>query len=279
VSGVKRILQLCLLVMALWLNGVDRSGWAQGLIWSLPKDGTWVRYEGSYQQIEIRPDSTEGNLTIDWIRHLTIKSVGQESAEYAGQKVPCRWIEIKVQTGKPSEAGIDSGPIGERVNPRIYKVLVPESAITGKQRDLQNIPIAFLPIVRGYRKIGDKNAEELQTKVLHLYPSICLIRQFETLEAEGAGSEDPDVGVGPVTATRCKGNFELESSTTRSVHEAQLWRSENVPFGLAKWIVKIHQEQKAANEPRSAFRPAVDVSEEMKAQATGTDAKSELAVP
>jgi len=252
---------------------------AQGLIWSLPEDGVWVRYEGTYQQIEIRPNSAAGNLTIDWIRHLTLKSVGKEAAEYAGQTTPCRWIEIKVETGKPSESGIDNGSFGERVNPRIYKVLVPESAITGKLRDNQNIPVSFLPIVRGYRRIGDKDPEEIHAKVLNVYPSISLIRHYESLQPDAGGPEDPDVGIGPVTATKHKGAFELESLTTHSSQETQMWRSDEVPFGLAKWIVKIHQERKAANEPSSAFKPAVDVTVEMKAQETGSDAKSELAVP
>ena len=276
---MKRIFGLCVLATTVCLGAGDRWAWAQSLVWSLPEDGTWVRYEGTYQQIEIRPDSAEGNLTIDWIRHLTIKSVGQESAEYDGQSVPCRWVEFKVQTGKPSEAGIDSGATGERVSPRIYKVLIPESAVTGKLYDESGIPVTFLPIVRGYRKIADRETEELQTKVLHVYPSICLIRNCESLQQEGSDTEDPGVGIGPVTASRYKGIAKLENPTTRSAHEMVLWRSKDVPFGLAKWTVKIRQEKKAANEPRSAFQPAVDVSVEMKAQEKGTDAKSEVVIP
>jgi len=277
VNKVNPLLAVCAVLAA--FGGATSSLCAQGLIWNLPEDGTWIRYEGTYKQVEIRPDSAEGNLNIEWIRHLTLKSVGRETAEYEGKEVPCRWIEIKVQTGKPSETGIDSGRIGERVNPRIYKVLIPEAAVTGKLRDEQNIPVAFLPIVRGYKKIGDNDPEEIRTKVLHVYPSICLIRHFEELKPDPNGPEDPDVGIGPVTATKYTGKFTLESPTVRSVHETQLWVSKQVPFGLARWTVKIHQERKATNEPRSAFRPAVEVEVSMKAQETGTNAKSELAVP
>jgi len=279
VPRVKRSVQLLALLVGILCVLASQVAQGQGLIWSLPEDGTWIRYEGTYQQIEIRPNSAEGNLTIDWIRHLTIKSVGRETAEFKGKQVPCRWIEIKVQTGKTSESGIDSGPIGERVNPRIYKILVPESSVTGKLKDEDNIPKSFLPIVRGYRKTGDNDPQEIRTKVLHVYPSICLIRHFESLEADTAGPEDPDVGLGAVTATRYTGTFELESLTARSVHETQLWRSDQVPFGLAKWTVKIHQERKAANEPRSAFQPAVEVTVQMKALEKGDAAKSELAEP
>ena len=44
---------------------------AQGLIWKLPPDGTWVRYEGTYRQIEFRPESAEGNLEIQLVFRFT----------------------------------------------------------------------------------------------------------------------------------------------------------------------------------------------------------------
>jgi hypothetical protein len=75
---------------------------AQGLIVRLPKDGSWVRYEGNVKQVEFRPEAPEGNIQMEWIQHLTIKSVGREQALYHGKQVPCRWVEIKIVTGKPS---------------------------------------------------------------------------------------------------------------------------------------------------------------------------------
>ncbi len=253
------------------------GAFAQGLIWNLPEDGTWIRYEGTYQQVEFRPESPEGNLVIEWIRHLTIKSVGRETAEFAGEQVPCRWIEIKVQTGKPGEAGIDSGRIGERVNPRIYKVLIPEKWVNGQLRDELGIPRSFVPIVRGYKKIGDNDPVPIRTKALHLYPTVTLVRHFDQLTPDPAGPQDPGVGIGPVSALKHTGKLTQESPTLRLVNETQLWISDQVPFGLAKWTVKIHEDKKAANEPRSAFKPAREVTVQMQAMETGTDAKSELA--
>ena len=108
------------------------SATAQGLILNLPKkDGAWVRYEGTVKQVEFRPDAAEGDITMEWIQQLTIKSVGSETATFRGKQIPCRWIEIKIVTGKPSESGIESGPVGER----IYKVLVPEERVIGGLAD------------------------------------------------------------------------------------------------------------------------------------------------
>ena len=56
-------------------------------------------------------------------------SVQSEMATFRGQEQPCRWIEIKVVTGHPSEVGI-RGPV------RIYKVLVPEAIIARAHRSI-----------------------------------------------------------------------------------------------------------------------------------------------
>ena len=77
---------------------------AQGVVCQLPEDGTWVRFEGTYAQSEIRPDTPDGKLDINpWIEHVWIKSVGAESAEYRGESTPCRWIEIKIERGREIE--------------------------------------------------------------------------------------------------------------------------------------------------------------------------------
>lgn len=247
---------------------------AQGLIWKLPADGTWLRYEGTYQQIETRSTTGGTDLTIQWIQHLTIKSVGQQEAEFEGKTVPCRWLEFKVQTGKKSEAGINPGPVGAS----IYKILVPENRVIGKLADDETIPVSFLPIVKGYRKDGEKPVEEMTGSVFQIYPKVALIRHYTTLEKEGE-PEPLDVGVGSTTAQKWKGKYEAENSQNHTVQEAELWRSDDVPFGLAQWTVKLTMERKGSNEARSAFKQVAQTLVEMKALETGTDAKSEIETP
>lgn len=247
---------------------------AQGLIWKLPADGTWIRYEGTYQQIETRSNTGGTDLTIQWIQHLTIKSVGQQEAEFEGKTVPCRWLEFKVQTGKKSEAGINPGPVGAA----IYKVLVPEHRVIGKLADDETIPVSFLPIVKGYRKDGEKPVEEMTGSVFQIFPKVALIRHYNTLEKDGE-PESLDLGIGSVTAQKWKGKHEAENLQNHTVHEAELWRSDEVPFGLAQWNVKLSMERKGSNEPRSAFKQESQTLVEMKALETGTDAKSEIETP
>lgn len=269
--------------MARWLSlvavftscilGVSQTTHAQGLVCKLPEDGTWVRYEGVYKQIETRASTGQADLEINWIQHLTIKSVGKEEAEYQGKKVPCRWLEFKVQTGKKSEAGINPGPVGQA----IYKVLVPEHRVLGTLQDADTIPVSFLPIVKGFRKDGNKDTEPIAGSVFQMYPKVALIRHFETLEKEG----DPEGvelagGTISVMAQKWKGKFEAENSRNHTVQEAEIWRSNETPFGLAQWNVKMTMERKEDKEPRSAFKQVSQTVAEMKVLEQGTDAKSEL---
>jgi hypothetical protein len=249
----------------------ERPASAQGVIWKLPEDGTWVRYEGTYKQIETRASSGQADLEIEWIQHLTIKSVGKQEAEYEGKKVPCRWLEIKIQTGKKSEAGINPGPVGQT----IYKVLVPEHRVVGKLEDEETIPVSYLTIVKGFRKEGVKEVEALKGSVLQIYPKIALIRHYTTLEKDG-DAENLDLTTGAVTAQKWKGKHEAENLENHTIQEAELWRSDDTPYGLAQWSVKITMERKNDKEPRSSFKQVCQTLVEMKQLETGADAKSEL---
>ena len=72
------------LVPSLFLLGLALTGSssasAQGLLWSLPEDGTWVRFEGKLTQTQVNPDAAN-NQPIEWLRHVTIKSVGTKMGD------------------------------------------------------------------------------------------------------------------------------------------------------------------------------------------------------
>ena len=248
------------------------SAFGQGLIWSLPQDGTWVRYEGTVQQVQHRPDTDGGDLQIEWIRHIIIKSVGQEQAEFNGQTVPCRWIEIKSVTGKAGEAGVDAGPVGEVV----YKALVPESAVIGQMRDADNVIVTELPVVKGFRKVGTRPVEPLEAKVLQVAPLLTYVRHYDNLDVTTGVDEELDLPLGSTPAQKLQTQLTRENQTDRSIHEATLWRSKDIPFGLARWSVKVIVEEKTIGGERSTFQPLSEVRSEMSAVQTGMAAESEI---
>jgi hypothetical protein len=248
---------------------------AQGLIWSLPEDGHFVRYEGTYTQFVKRPDSTQGNLNLQWRRTLTIKSVGREEQEYQGKTQPCRWIEIKTETGKTAEGVLDAGPGGVRM----YKLLVPEAALRGTVNEPvgegREIFASYVPIVKGFRRIGDEPAQEIPGHVFQLYPVVCLLQHYRNLTPAGSPASI-NVPAGDFEATEYKGEFSMETPSYRSVNTCTLFRSPGLPFGVVKWSAKTQDETKGTTDLRTEFKESVTMSEEMQAVATGDGAESEF---
>ena len=262
------------MVLALVLFGSSAS--AQGVLWKLPEgDKTWCRYEGTYKQTVRRPESTEGDLVLEWVRHLTIKSLSQEDADYKGKTVPCRWIEIKLLTGHVNEGIVDAGPGGNR----IYKLLVPESEIRGTVAEPltgnREMFVSFIPIVKGYRKIGDEPAAPIEGSVFDLYPMVSYLRHFRTLESTDT-EEVVQTPFKDLNGKLHKGTVTTETPTLRTTTAAEMYRADESPFGLAKWTAKITTETKQTTAARTTFVASMEIIETMALNAVGDDAESEL---
>lgn len=264
------VAQICLL---------SQSAQAQGIVCQLPEDEIWVKFEGTYAQSEVRPESAAGKLEINpWIEHVWIKSVGSQMAEYRGEMTACRWVEIKMERGREKDGKIDTGLTGTV----IYKVLVPESAVITDNVDSEGVPVSFLPIVKGYRKVGKAEPKEITEPALQLYPLGILIgyyRELQKIEDE----VDPEIGIESVkSASQWQGKVTTERASSRTVMESTVWKTPEVPFGVARWTATITREIKDALEPRDAFKPSSEVVIEMKARESGKggpNAASELQTP
>ena len=244
----------------------------QGAICQLPEDGTWVRFEGTYAQVEIRPETAAGKVEVEpWKEHVTIKSVGTEMAEYREKETECRWVEIKIERGRVRDGKIDTGLTGLE----IYKVLIPETAVIKDNVDEEGVPVSFLPIVKGFRKVGKANPKPLVEPALQLYPLGILIGYYRELKVI-AEDVDPEVGIGAIKASQWKGEITLERRNGRTIQESTIWKSPEIPFGVARWTSKMVRETKDDQVPRENFKPVSEVTIEMVAQEIGGDAKSEL---
>ncbi|MGQ0635110.1 MAG: hypothetical protein ACT4QC_10895 [Planctomycetaceae bacterium] len=265
---------ILLVFAAAWLELGTQPASAQILIWNLPqKDGAWVRFEGTHRQTRARPKNA-GDEVLEWRSELSISSVGSEQASYAGQNVKCRWVEFKTVT-KPPDLEQQPGPGGTLV----YKVLFPENEITGQIVEDEDIPVTYLPIVKGYRRVGQRPAEPLTEKALAIYPTIAPLTYYANLKPDGEAPVDLPVAFlnKPLSTRLFKGSRVLVGRSDRSANTALLWRTESVPFGLAKFQVTITREEKDADASHDAFRRVSLTEIEMTAVAVGNDARSDLA--
>lgn len=256
----------------LFANSFVQPVLAQSVVLRLPADGTWVRYEGSYSQKEARPDSALGELDIPpWTEHVTLKSVGTVQAEYRGEMVPCRWIEIKVERGREVDGKIAVGKTGLE----IYKVLVPEVAVSEEPLVEPGIPVGYLPIVKGVRVIGSGEPQPLTEPALKLYPLALLFSYCRNLEVKEQ-NVDPGTGLGAINANLLSGTTSLERPQSQSMITTEIWVSADVPFGVAAWKAKIVRSVKDAQQPRDAFKKLAEVDVAMTARGTGENAQSEV---
>lgn len=242
---------------------------AQGLIFHLPQDGMAVEYEGILTQ----GNSADDPAPLTWTCELSIKSVGQEQAEFQGQMQMCRWVEIKTLTGKSGAAGIDPGPVGAR----IYKVLIPESKVIDDWKDADGIPNDMMPIIRGFRRLGEEAVTEISTPALRFYPTITLLTSYPESETI-ATSEAPETLLQgeSITARHMKGKLVMSSQKSRSTNEGDYWVSKDVPFGLARWVVTVTTEEKDSAAPVAEFRPVTVKKIDMKLRRIRDSAESEL---
>jgi hypothetical protein len=271
---VMRKLAIGIVLAAGWLGAGSQSAQAQILIWSLPKEeGGWVRFEGVYRQTQARPESNAGDEQLEWRTELMISSVGKADAMFQGSQAACRWVEFKTVT-KANDLEKQPGPGGVYW----YKVLIPESRVIGKVADDDGIPVTFLPIVRGYRKVGARAAEPVSEQALAVYPTIAPVTYYPNLKAEGTEPTELQLPLSntPVPARVFKGSRVFETKLMRSTNSGVLWLSDAVPFGLAKLQVSVTRDEKGLTASVDAFRRKSLVEVELSAVAQGADAKSEL---
>ena len=262
---------MCVVMMA------GSGAMAQGLLWRLPQEeGKWIRFEGTYKQTVHRPNNAAGDLNVEWAKHLTMKSLKKEEVEWRGMTQPAWWIEIKVVTGHVKEGIIDAGPGGLK----IYKVLVPQGAIQGKINEEvapgREVYVSYIPIVKGYRKVGDEAAQPIDSGNFDLYPVVSQLRHYRDLES--SGDETLQTPLGDVAGSVWKGTAVSENRTQRISTTAEIGRTDDPKFlfGVARWTATVTTEEKISTAPRSDFQPRVEIAETMSAIETGDGAESEI---
>jgi hypothetical protein len=258
---------------------------AQGLIWKLPAQEKFtITYGGTYTQDDVPAPANAATAKKPQIRReLIVKSLGRDKGYFNGKLVDCRMLEFIISTGEIVEGEIaDSGP-GAR---RIYKALVPESAIVGGTHDRDGIVFSMLPVatdqsgktVYGLIKIGDAPARPMKAPVLQPYPMLTLLQHYRVLKLEPSVGAEKIAGmqIAPNEYKKYSAKKVVESLSSRSTNTAEIIQTDRVPTGRGGWKVTLVREEKNAAQSRNEFKKVTTITTNMVCRKIEMDANSEL---
>ena len=237
------IRQLCLLASFVL---IPRAALADGLLYHLPNDGSWVRYD--WDGNGTKPDGTNTKVS----GSLSMSSVG--IAEIDGKE--CRWIEISM--------GIQSE--GQEFS-NTYKLLIPVEHLRKGQRPLENIVKAWNKHSLVHKEpIEIKNASGTGARFLEGITPF-LRGPFSNPKEEPATRIESPIGNFDCITAVASEKTEREGGITMS-SEYRIAINEKVPFGVVTWEHRAHEETQGKLHLKMLTR--------LKVVATGNDARSTM---
>ena len=198
---------------------------ADGLIYQLPKDGSWSQYDTKVQY-------KRGDRTIDTSGKLRIASVGKVTEDDKA----CRWIEITLEM-----------KLGETSRTIVAKLLTPESELKAGGNPLKKR-------LRGWVRMGD-NAEVHELTDDRLGPlNIWLappLKEQKTLEPE-----EVDSVLGSKKCAGVTGVTEFTENGNENRAVIQVRRHNDAPFGAvtSTTTVEIRRDNEIFQTGELSFR-------------------------
>lgn len=191
---------------------------ADGIVFQLPKDGKWVRYQVQGMEVDARSADKE-----KYQGSLTVSSVGTENV----QEEKCRWIEFRHTWQNTTRGDKD-----DRV--RILKCLVPEKHLgKGKQ--------AAKHVIRGWRSNylgsqGKGTPYRLRRSdgTIRLGQPTSTLLQGPTKQDQKLEAKLISTKAGKFKCTGVRSRFEFRGSRTSAV-TLTVWLNDAAPFGVVRF--------------------------------------------
>ena len=202
---LQRKLLLPTVLITLSLLAITTSGRANGLINSLPDDGSWVILKAK-SELDL-----QGNLqTFD--RELKISSVGKQEVE--GR--PARLIELSTEL------------FGQKVQ---AKLLIEEKYLKGDQDPFEHV-------VKAWARGPDGNVAEIPDERLRRFMIFALgVPHFN--KPEKKEKEKIKTDLGEFECQHLKGEAEADGPMDQKIKfNGEIWTNDKVPFGLVKAKIK-----------------------------------------
>lgn len=243
-------LSLAFVVGCLSSAGMAR---ADGLLYSLPADGTWVRY--ALRQQMASPKQKQGVI----VGALALASVGEEMVNNQA----CRWIEVVIDSKEAAGPGLKS----------VFKALIPEKRLKKGEN-----PSRYW--LKGWGKLGDLPPQAL-TKELLANPAMIINLVVsgplenaqelpEKLIETKLGKLDCRGLAGTLTYPGASVRIDKDKTTTKKdlTVRVETYLHETAPFGV------MASRQQVMFPDFGSGPSSVDM--ELTLLDVGTDAKSEL---
>ncbi|MBW3540505.1 MAG: hypothetical protein KY476_09550 [Planctomycetes bacterium] len=183
---------------------------ADGLVWQLPEDGSWVEYEATGTQLE--PEEKKISTG-----KLLLRSVG--TVMEGGEKN--RWLELEFTV---KLVGDD-----DRMHHAVYKYLIPEKHLGKGKSPIENVVRSWFQVHgrdQEPREISNAVTRDGEAIVPYLGPPLLDARQTE----EKRRIEHQK---GTVDAIAVRGQQKALAEKQRHLKGVTIWLAEEIPFGVA----------------------------------------------
>lgn len=220
---------------------------ADGLLYQLPEDGSWVRFHVTMtmEHGEGEPGKMTGSLTM--------RSVGQETVE--GDK--CRWIELELIPDK-AEGDQQAPPHGP---PHIImKVLLPEKNLKSGKEPLERL-------VKGWMKEGDKEPDELKDPNSERTGPLPAFLSGPLKDIKELDKKTIDTKLGMLECRGITANDTYKQGEAVTTVEFETRLHDKAPFGVVRSKMQ-YDSKRGDHEEKGTL--VLDLEE------TGQDAKSSL---
>ena len=241
------------------------AAFADGLLYQLPKDGTWVKYD-------LVAVDKQGSQTMLGKGTIRMASVGQVTVE--GQ--PCRWIEVAFRMSIETPRGTKRP---ESV--RFWKVLIPEKYLVKGEAPLDHAVRAWV-LESGPKQTAGKPRPMKEVKAFAEGP-LPLILSGPPKDARPLDKEEVDSKLGKLACEGVSGvlEFKEQRTTIRITPETRL--NAKAPFGVvgSRWTIERGMEAGTKSEGDAKTKQIAKIRSSrqewnLKLTDFGDGAKSEL---
>jgi len=226
------------------------AAWADGLLFQLPEDGTWARYD-------LEATMTRGDETRTAEGLIQMASVGRVTE---GDQ-PCRWIEVRFEA-KENRGG--DGDQKSRVDVLVTKVLIPEKHLAKGEDPLKHA-------VRAWSKHQDRDQpKELKDPANFERGPLPLVLAAPSKDQKELEAVVVPSKAGDLACKGMEGKVEFHSDRVRTIKGTIETRLHpKAPFGTVSshWALEMHDDG-----PSKVRKATLN----LKLADFGTGAKSEM---